>query len=91
MSVLRSFISEQFPAIDRYGDPIKDCVNSLHIASAGLLGDVFLHISIEEEWNKDIKKAYETEVNLTLEQARLVLQQIQKFVDFHTNRLANND
>jgi hypothetical protein len=87
MSVLRSFIFEQFPAIDQYGDPIKDCINSLHVASAGLLGDGFLHISIEEEWNKDIKKAYKTEVNLTLQQAKIVLESIKKWVDFQESKI----
>jgi hypothetical protein len=88
MSVLRSFICEQWPSIDVYGHLVENETSMIHIASSGL-GDPQLYIGIEE-WTAG-KSELNAEINLTLDQAKLVLEQIQKFVDFHTNRLANND
>jgi len=86
MSILRSFVSLDFQALDEFGDPKNGWMNNIHIASAGWLGDDFLHISIEEEKHNDRKQAYEVEVNLTLEQAKIVLENIKKWVDFQIGK-----
>jgi hypothetical protein len=88
MSVLRSFIFKEWPSIDVYGHLVENETTCIHIASSGL-GDPQLYIEIEEKTAG--KSELNAEINLTLDQAKLVLEQIQKFVDFHINRLADND
>lgn len=90
MSVLMSFIYKEFPARNEYDEPIENCVHSIHIAQSGWLGDALLHIKLEETYNGDNQTGNAVEINLTLEQARLVLENIKKFVNYQTTRLDNH-
>ena len=80
MSILRSFTYQEFSFIDRYGLEEPSMTNSLHIASASM-GAPLLHISIAEIKNKDYANSWEAEVNLSLEEAKILLKHIQAFVE----------
>ena len=80
MSVLRSFTYAKFPFIDRYGLPAENGKNTLHVASAGM-GAPVLHIEIGEIWGDNPEKVFEAEINLSLEEAKILLKHIQAFVE----------
>lgn len=90
MSTLRSFMFSEFPFIDQYGFPAENITNTLHIASAGMLGPTLLHIAIAEIKDNDYYKRFEAEVNLSLEEAKVVLKHIQAFVDFNEGKPWNS-
>lgn len=89
MSILRSFMFGEFPFIDQYGLPEQNVTNTLHIASASL-GATLLHIAIGEIENKDNGLTVEAEVNLSLEEAKVILKHIQAFVDFNEGKAWNS-
>ena len=91
MSVLMSLLYNKFSARNEYDEPIENCVHSIHIAQSGWLGDALLHIKLGEQFDNDPRQLFEVEVNLTLEQAQLVLENIKKFVDHQTSKQASND
>ena len=91
MSTLRSFIYAEFPFIDEYGFPEENITNTLHIASAGMLGPTLLHIAIAEIKDDDYYNRFEAEVNLSLEEAKILLKHIQAFVEFNEGKWLNEE
>ena len=90
MSTLRSFTYQEFPFIDQYGLEEVGIINSLHIASAGM-GASLLHIAIEEIKNNDYANAFGAEINLSLEEAKILLKHVQAFVECNEGKWLNED
>lgn len=91
MSVLRSFMYAEFPFINEYDELEEGITNTLHIASAGMLGRTLLHIAIGEVKNNDYPNRYETEVNLSVEEAKIVLKHIEAFISQNDGKPWNED
>ena len=91
MSVLRSFIYCEFPFINEYDELEPTITNTLHIASAGMLGRTLLHIAIGEVKDNDYPNRYETEINLSVEEAKIVLKHIEAFISHNEGKPWNEN
>jgi hypothetical protein len=93
MSILRSFMYREFPFINEYDELEPQITNSLHIATGGMLGRHLLHIAIGvSENNGDPKRFdYETEVNLSVEEAKIVLKHIEAFISHNEGKPWSED
>lgn len=75
MSVLGSLLYEQWQTIDRYGSLVENESTGIHIATTA---GWELHVSIEEAIGTEQESF--AEINLTLEQAKLVAKKIEAFI-----------
>ena len=91
MSVLRSFMFEEFPFINEYDELEEGIINTFHIASAGMLGRTLLHIAIGEVKDNDYPNRHETEVNLSVEEAKIVLKHIEAFISHNEGKPWSED
>ena len=90
MSTLRSFTYQEFPFLDQYGLEESGITNSLHVASAGM-GASLLHIAIAEIKDNDYYNRIEAEINLSLEEAKILLKHIQAFVECNEGKWLDED
>lgn len=82
---------DEFPFLNEYDELEEGITNTLHIASAGMLGRTLLHIAIGEVKNNDHPNSYETAVNLSVDEAKIVSNYIQAFITFNEGKPWSED